>query len=181
MQDGFTVFVVRSVDSTSTPPNLPQPDKFVHQSMLQPHQLYLNDRDMESLWDEARRSQDKEAKEAQGIADGGDGGSASFGQVIDPRKKAPETDWSKLGAGNTLGGGSSSGGAGPSGGGAEAMDDDLAAAIAASMADMEVGGGGPRRRWRTSPDVGRIGGQCVFVSCCSILDVLLSRRTGSAV
>tara|TARA_A100001015_G_scaffold204940_1_gene229124 strand:- start:2340 stop:2822 length:483 start_codon:yes stop_codon:yes gene_type:complete len=147
MSDGFTVFVIREAFSdaigsaaAAQPPQLPGPDKFLHGQSLQTHQMYVNDREMESLWDAYRAKQDKEMTDAQRVAgEGGEGGgSSSFGQVIDPRKKAPETDWSKLGAGNTLGGGSGGSSGSAIQNPAEPIDDDLAAAIAASMASVEV-------------------------------------------
>merc|ERR1719401_1774591 len=73
-----------------------------------------------------------DAQNQFGDGDGGESGSASFGQVFNPReKKEPEVDWSKMGAGNTLGGAAA---ATP----AQDMDDDLMSAIQASLSDVNL-------------------------------------------
>jgi len=149
MQSGFTVFVVRDLysrDSANGPPTpitLPEPDKFLHGKQLMPHQMYITDYDIERMVDDWRREQDKEASDAQRIGGAGgdeDAGTPGFGSILNAgagKQKPVETDWSKLGAGNTLGGGAG-GGATSSSATPASMDDDLAAAIAASLGDIQV-------------------------------------------
>jgi len=144
MKSGFTVFVIRSEASgMGNSQVLPAPDKNKKRDRpLLPHQMFLNDKDMESLQDEARRKADNDTDAAQRVANGqdpgdGEGGSSKFGQVFDPRAKGPATDWASLGAGNSLGGGgssSSSAAAAP----AEEMDEEMQMALAMSLSTLEV-------------------------------------------
>lgn len=132
MKSGFTVFVVRSESSgmgnSQVLPD-PEPNKRRDRA-LHSHQMFLNDKDMERLQDEARRDADKDTDAAQRVANGQDpddgDGPSKFGQVFDPKAKAPETNWASLGAGNSLGGGggsssSSAAAAAP----AEEMDEEM--------------------------------------------------------
>ncbi|CAD7930415.1 unnamed protein product [Amoebophrya sp. A25] len=137
LRDGFTVFVVRPVPgSNRSAISLPQPDKFLTQQ-LQSHQFFLTDKDMEKMRDEYLAKEQKEMQDAQKEGGGDDSGKPAFTMVVPADKRKVETDWSKLGGGNTLSGG---------GGGASSsapivvdddMDDDMKAAIAASLGDIQ--------------------------------------------
>ncbi|CAD7934631.1 unnamed protein product [Amoebophrya sp. A120] len=143
MSAGFTVFVVRPPqNSAKSSVTLPPPDKFLHRN-LAGHQHFLNDRDMDRLRDEHRATEDKEMKDAQKLGEGGgdgeDGdGKPAFTMVVPSDKRKVETDWSKLGAGNTLSGGGASQSSQPIAVDDPEMDADMRAAIAASLADVKV-------------------------------------------
>mmetsp|Transcript_6846 Transcript_6846/g.16713 ORF Transcript_6846/g.16713 Transcript_6846/m.16713 type:complete len:442 (-) Transcript_6846:272-1597(-) len=151
LKQGFTVFVVRpGSGNSSAKVVLPQPDKFLNRN-VQSHQMYLTDRDMDRLRDAFIAKQNEEAKDAQRVAgeeggDGDSGGKPAFTMVVPADQRTVETDWSKLGSGNTLGGGgggasSSNAGMGTGGAGDLAdvdMDDDMRAAILASLSDLKV-------------------------------------------
>jgi len=119
--------------------NLPGPGQSCfqggRQKQFQSHQYLLNETDIAKLKKEHEAKEKKQMSDAQAqFGDGGGGGeagSSSFGQVFNPReKKEPETDWSKVGSGNTLGGAA----AAP----AEEVDADILAAIQASLSGVTL-------------------------------------------
>lgn len=128
-ETGWTIFVIRG-------PPLPEP---IRRPMMTSHQFYLDASQIAAKHKEFEDKERREMDEAQRIGGGGgdagdgDSGSAPAFTVIAPSgsKKPEQTDWAKLGAGQTLSG-TASAAAAP----APVDDPDLAAAIAASMGDL---------------------------------------------
>lgn len=166
LQSGFTIFVIRAYGDEARV-RLPEP---ISSTPTRGAQMYLTEADTTRLQEAAKRGDDAAMQDAQDIA--GEGSSRPAFTMIPPSGKTPEkTDWSKLGAGASLGGGV-----------ATSMDDELQAALRASLenvpeppAEAAQGegtniqvrlpkGGKLQRRWALSASILDVSMWCEYVS-----------------
>jgi ataxin-3 len=121
-QQGFTIFVVQGGELPDPVPGM--------WARLNPSQHFLNPAQIKQLEADGADAEKRAMSDAEKVANGDDdGGTKSFLVGGGPRKPV-ETDWSKLGAGNSLGGAPAS---------PAPVDDDpdMAAAIAMSIEGMK--------------------------------------------
>jgi ataxin-3 len=135
-QQGFTIFVIQakspSGDLRLRGGDLPDPIPG-RWPRLNPAQYFLNPAQIKQLEAEGAEAEKRAASDAERVANGDDeGGTKSFLVAgVGGAQKKVETDWSKLGSGNSLGGAAA---APPA-----PIDDDpdMAAAIAMSIEGMK--------------------------------------------
>jgi len=170
MQSGFTIFVIRSYETQAT---ISLPDPISTTPRTSPFQYYLTEPQIEELKAAHARGEQLAMEEA-GAVDDDDKPSGPAFTMKAPQGRGPaeKTDWSKLGAGSSLGGQSNPG----------PMDEELQAAIRASLDNIPqppdeapVGegtnvqvrlpnGGKLQRRWPLARSISELFGWLEYVS-----------------